>query len=392
MKNNISKIKLMIIYHSGMAKASQKIFEEFSKNEFIEKILVLVPKRMPTEKIFIPSGFLELRQTIRKDNLTIKPVNFLKWKSHLINPVSVLINVLKFKPSVILVFNEGYSGDLFSVSLIRGIVSIFGLKPEIFFYQFENINKYKICVEKKIAAWFIKKNVKYGFFCSEGAKKALNQSGWFPKLKNIWWGVDIKHFQKYIPKEEIITLKNKIGLPLNHKVIGFVGRFIEEKGVRDLVEAFLKIDIPSTLLLVGDGPEIEYLKGKQKEVTDRNKQIIILPPQDFTNMPIIYRLIDILILPSKSTNYWKEQYGRVLIEAMASGIPVVGSNSGAIPEVIDGMGSIFEEGNIENLGKAISNELNNFSTAKKKQFQEYARKGSVENFVKEIVSFIIFKK
>ena len=389
-KNTISKIKLMIIYHSGMAKASQKIFEEFSKNEFIEEILVLVPKRMPSEKIYASSGFLELKQTIRKDNLTIKPVNFLKWKYHLINPVSVLINILKFKPSAILVFNEGYSGDLFSVSLIRGIVSIFGLKPEIFFYQFENINK--IYVEKKIAAWFIKKNVKYGFFCSQDARKSLNQSGWFPKLKNVWWGVDIKHFQKYIPKEEIITLKNKIGLPLNYKVIGFIGRFTEEKGVRGLGEAFLKIDIPSTLLLVGDGPEFEYLKGKQKEVTDKNKQIVILSPQDFTNMPIIYRLMDVLVLPSKSTNYWKEQYGRVLIEAMASGIPVVGSNSGAIPEVIDGMGSIFEEGNIENLAKAILNELNNFSPAKGKQLQEYSRRGSVENFVKEIVNFIIFKK
>ena len=65
--------------------------------------------------------------------------------------------------------------------------------------------------------------------------------------------------------------------------------------------------------------------------------------------------MDVLVLPSLTTEKWKEQFGRVLIEAMSAKIPVIGSNSGAIPEVISDCGYIFEEGNINQLQKCILN-------------------------------------
>ncbi|MFH1565484.1 MAG: glycosyltransferase family 4 protein [bacterium] len=392
MQNNVPKIRLMIIYHSGMTEASQKIFDEFSKSEFIEEILVLAPYKISVDKIYNPSDFLELKKTIKKNNLTIKPIGFMKiGKYYLINPISLLIKIFKFKPSAILALNEGYSSDLFSVSFIRKFISIFCLKPKIFFYQFENINKYKIYgLKKKIVAWFIKKNVKYGFFCSEGAKQALSQPGWFPKLKNVWWGVDIKSFQKEISAAEIGAYKKQLGIPTNHKIIGFAGRLVPEKGINDLIGAFLKIKIPSTLLLAGDGPERNNLEKIKNSLQKTEKQIIILPSQTFSQMPLVYKLMDVLVLPSRTTEDWKEQYGRVLIEAMASGVAVAGSSSGAIPEIIDNMGSIFKQGDVEGLKNAILNELNNFSSEKKKKLQKYSEKGSIENFTKKIINFIIY--
>ncbi len=63
--------------------------------------------------------------------------------------------------------------------------------------------------------------------------------------------------------------------------------------------------------------------------------------------------LDVVVLPSRTTPVWKEQLGRVLLEAMASQVPVVGSNSGAIPEVIGEAGLIFPEGDAAALADCL---------------------------------------
>jgi glycosyltransferase involved in cell wall biosynthesis len=70
-------------------------------------------------------------------------------------------------------------------------------------------------------------------------------------------------------------------------------------------------------------------------------------------MPDFYRSLDVLVCPSLSTKRWVEQYGRVLIEAMACGIPVVGSDSGEIPHVIGEAGLVCAEGNTEALREQL---------------------------------------
>jgi glycosyltransferase involved in cell wall biosynthesis len=70
-------------------------------------------------------------------------------------------------------------------------------------------------------------------------------------------------------------------------------------------------------------------------------------------MPAQYQQLDVLVVPSLTRPNWKEQFGRVLIEAMASGVPVIGSDSGAIPDVIGEAGLITPEGNSAALTAAI---------------------------------------
>ncbi len=71
-------------------------------------------------------------------------------------------------------------------------------------------------------------------------------------------------------------------------------------------------------------------------------------------MPNQYHQMDVLVLPSLTWPNWKEQFGRVLIEAMASGVPVIGSDSGAIPGVVADAGLIVPEGDIDALKNAIA--------------------------------------
>jgi glycosyltransferase involved in cell wall biosynthesis len=69
--------------------------------------------------------------------------------------------------------------------------------------------------------------------------------------------------------------------------------------------------------------------------------------------------MDVLVLPSRTTPQWKEQFGHVLIEAMACGTPVIGSNSGAIPDVIDAAGLLFPEGDVDALAAHLCRLANN---------------------------------
>jgi len=72
-----------------------------------------------------------------------------------------------------------------------------------------------------------------------------------------------------------------------------------------------------------------------------------------TDMPNQYHLLDVLVIPSLTRPNWKEQFGRVITEAMSSGVPVIGSDSGAIPDIIGDAGLIVPEGNIEALRDAL---------------------------------------
>lgn len=82
-------------------------------------------------------------------------------------------------------------------------------------------------------------------------------------------------------------------------------------------------------------------------------------------MPAMYHQIDVLALPSLTRPNWKEQFGRVLVEAMCSGVPVIGSDSGAIPSVIGDSGIVVPEGDAAALTRAFS--------ALREQPEEYVR-------------------
>ena len=71
------------------------------------------------------------------------------------------------------------------------------------------------------------------------------------------------------------------------------------------------------------------------------------------DVPAELRRLDTLVLPSHTTRTWKEQFGRVLIEAMSCGVPVIGSSSGEIPNVIGDAGLIYPEGDVPALAAAI---------------------------------------
>ena len=138
--------------------------------------------------------------------------------------------------------------------------------------------------------------------------------------------------------------------PITHRSfrIGFVGRLVEQKGVLDLLEAATRLKGEYTVVLVGAGPLQPVIEARVTEMGMRDRvEMLGGVPSD--RMPEILNSLDALVLPSRSRPNWKEQFGRALVEAMACEVPVVGSDSGEIPNVIGDAGMIFPEGDVGTL-------------------------------------------
>jgi glycosyltransferase involved in cell wall biosynthesis len=124
--------------------------------------------------------------------------------------------------------------------------------------------------------------------------------------------------------------------------VGYAGRLVEEKGLHTLVDALADLEGAWKLDLVGTGPLREPLTSRFAQFGLRER-VTFHGHVPSEQMPHHLRAMDTLVLPSLTRPNWKEQFGRVLVEAMACGIPVVGSDSGEIPHVIGDGGVIFPE-------------------------------------------------
>jgi glycosyltransferase involved in cell wall biosynthesis len=133
--------------------------------------------------------------------------------------------------------------------------------------------------------------------------------------------------------------------------IGYAGRLVPEKGLDTLVAAVRRLRSPVELLVAGDGP----LRGWLEAADLGEATLRVIRGTDHAEMASLYAEMDVLVLPSRTTPGWAEQFGRVLVEALWCGTPVVGSDSGEIPWVIEttGGGLVVPEGDDEALADRL---------------------------------------
>jgi glycosyltransferase involved in cell wall biosynthesis len=175
-------------------------------------------------------------------------------------------------------------------------------------------------------------------------------------------------------------LAESLGIKNDEFVIGFVGRFVEEKGILTLIKALAKLRGKWKLLLLGRGTLKDKIIAEAQASAIGDRLIIVesVPHDQVVNY---INLMNTLVLPSETTYQvktltavgWKEQFGHVLIEAMACQVPVIGSDSGEIPFVIDDTGLVFPEKDTEALAKCLQTLLDNPQLAQELGNQGYAR-------------------
>ncbi|MGF1521471.1 MAG: hormogonium polysaccharide biosynthesis glycosyltransferase HpsO [Leptolyngbyaceae cyanobacterium] len=172
-------------------------------------------------------------------------------------------------------------------------------------------------------------------------------------------GVDETLFRPQ-PQPELAT---SLGIDPSDFIVGFVGRFVEEKGLLTFVKAVghLKEHVqPWKCLLLGRGPLKEELT-QQLDTLGIRDRVIWVESVPHDDVPRYINLMSTLVLPSETTYKfktltavgWKEQFGHVIIEAMACQVPVIGSDSGEIPFVIGDAGLVFPEGDADALATQI---------------------------------------
>lgn len=206
------------------------------------------------------------------------------------------------------------------------------------------------------------------------------------KTSIIPMGCDVSRFSSSHRKENFFQQEDK-------KVVLFVGRLAEKKGVTYLIEAMKKVD-DAVLVIVGKGDLEESLKQQAKALGDK---VRFLGPKTHDELPEIYASADVFVAPSITAGDGdKEGFGLVILEAMASGVPVVASRSGGIVDMIkdECNGLLCDEKDVERLSVNISRVLKDeeLSAKLKEQAMETVHQYSYDNIAKryhEIISRIL---
>jgi phosphatidyl-myo-inositol dimannoside synthase len=153
-------------------------------------------------------------------------------------------------------------------------------------------------------------------------------------------GVDVGVFRPDSDARRAVF--QSLGWPLDGApVVGFLGRFVAQKGVELLQRALDRLDPASwRALWVGGGPLEASLRAWAGRHGDRVRVVTGVPHD---GVPAYLNAMDCLAAPSQTTPQWREQFGRMLVEAMACGVPVMASDSGEIPHVVADAGRIVPE-------------------------------------------------
>ncbi len=193
-------------------------------------------------------------------------------------------------------------------------------------------------------------------------------------------------------------------LGLSGFVIGYVGRLVPEKGVGDLLDAVARLGSDAGLpeaarepsvLIVGDGPALGDLRAFAEARLPApggapgSSRVCFTGAVPHDEVPEYYRCMDVLVLPSRTARHWREQFGRTIVEALACGVPVVGSDSGAIPTTI-GMtaGLVYPEGDAARLAELLALLLTD--PVRRRDLAETGRRRVLESFSMEAVARALY--
>ena len=273
------------------------------------------------------------------------PIRFSGYGSRFFYRDNITSHFREFQPNIIHLEEEAWSLNalqtirlknkycpqsrfIFRTSLSVDIKQRFGFLPR--------------WIEKKVF-----NDTDMAFPLSKNGVNILRRRGYTKEVTVFPNGVDLRMCNK-IKVEE---LRLELGLDQTF-VIGYVGRLLGMKGLDTLLEAIAQLNMNCKILLVGRGeykPQLEKL-ADQLVISEKIVWIDGVPPED---VPKYINCMDTLVLPSRTTPDWVEFFGRVLVEAMACQVPVIGSDSGEIPNVIGNAGLTFPEGKAELLANQI---------------------------------------
>lgn len=243
--------------------------------------------------------------------------------------------------------------NMFVYDLIKDAV-----KTDLIYHMHNDFNKWDKTEEnyKKVA-----KTASKILVVSEYIKNRVNNVEKTDKVDVLYNAIDTDIYNS----NAVINCREKYNINDSDIVIGYCGRISKEKGILELVKAVKKVNTNKNikLLIVGSQwydelKEDRYMLELKKEIKEIEDKVIFTGYIKQENMPSIYKMIDILVIPS----IVEEAFGCVAIEGMAMGKPLIVAKSGGLPEIVKKeYGDIIEKNSqfIDNMAKSIERLVEN---------------------------------
>ncbi|WP_375497613.1 hormogonium polysaccharide biosynthesis glycosyltransferase HpsO [uncultured Nostoc sp.] len=346
-------MKILVASHTYIVDLNCEKLRALSQLEPEIEVTVVVPKRWK------PGGVQNrIIETEYRDEGTFRIVpvsNFSQNHQGLLTFGSDLISLLKeFRPQIIQV-EQGSRGLAYTQMIVLN--QLLGLKAKNVFFTWWNL-----AYHLKLPVALLEKynlNHSHGIISgNQDGAEVLRQRGYKGAIKVMpQLGVDESLFTPKAQPE----LAAKLDIKKEDFIVGFVGRFVQEKGLLTLLQALITLkDKLWKLLLLGRG-ELQSQLIKIASENNIEERLILVESVPHNEVVNYINLMSTLVLPSETTHNfktltsvgWKEQFGHVLIEAMACQVPVIGSDSGEIPYVIGDDGLVFPEGDAQALANCL---------------------------------------
>ncbi|MEO1376851.1 MAG: glycosyltransferase [Cyanobacteria bacterium J06635_10] len=329
-------IRVLFVSHAYVVGVNQGKLDAIAKTGKAE-VGLLVPKQW-----YAPSWNKKFELEQPYPQIKIYPAQvFFSGKAGacIYSPLAILKAINDFRPDIIQVEEEVFSVSAFQIALCARLFKI----PSVFF-GWENMDR------KLVLRYWLRKYIlntaQYLITGNcEGAELVKKWGYQGPVEVMPQLGVDAELFSPAEAKADNSEFS-----------IGFVGRLSHQKGIDTLISAariLLELGHRFRIILCGSGSD-EAIFREQAEKNNVNELITWRGAVRHDEVPQEMAKFDVLVLPSRAVATWKEQFGHVLIEAMAMRIPVVGSTCGEIPNVIAKSDLVFPQGNAQELAAILA--------------------------------------
>ena len=288
--------------------------------------------------------------------------------------LSLDLGMREFQPDILCV-EQGAGAFVYAQSLLAR--NAFAPKAKAVFFTWWNL--------PYLARWPFSAIEQFNLSQSQGgvagnadAAEILRQHGFAgPLIVMPQLGIDPEEYCR----KDVGDLRRELGL--DRFTVGYTGRFVEEKGVRVLLEALAGADFDFQLLMVGRGPLESEIRAfaESHGGHDRLKIVSGVGHSEIANYQ---NCMDVMVVPSLTRPFWKEQFGHVIIEAMACEVPVVGSDSAEVPRVIGDAGIVTLEGDAASLRAALANLA--VSPKLRRQLGQAGRRRALDKYTNERIA------
>lgn len=329
--------RIAIFSHAAIVPANRELFRELGKQY---ELLIVCPLHWKGSLI------RDLTATPEKDLLPLPAIG--AGNGSLFFYRSLLSPVRDFQPDLIFLDEEPWSLVALQVYLL------FPHVPKVF-YTKQNLRKRLPPPFSWIQRWVFGRS-RGAFVISREAEEVLRWKDFSGRAQVLPHSLNQAKFYP-VSGEEKSVRRRKFGLPSEDFLVGYFGRLTEEKGIRDFLScAEMLLAAPMgrrvSFVAVGNGPLAPLVEG----ASVRNPGgVFLLPALGHGEVHELMAAMDLTVLPSRTTASWKEQFGRVIIESAACGVPVIGSDSGEIPRLIEAAdcGWSFREGDVSALASTL---------------------------------------